>query len=103
MAPKPESRIVQQVVNALHREVGGYWIKIHGSPFQTRGIPDIIGCCEGKFFGLEIKQPGKEHTLTDYQKYNIGMIEDKGKGVAAMITTAEEAVTLVKRGIDEIY
>jgi hypothetical protein len=25
----------------------------------TSGIPDVIGCCRGVFFGIEIKAPGK--------------------------------------------
>jgi len=26
------------------------------------GLPDIVGCCNGKFFGIEVKQPGKAPT-----------------------------------------
>lgn len=29
--------------------------KVWGSMFQAAGVPDILGCCNGRFIALEIK------------------------------------------------
>ena len=45
---KPETRIVHKILAALEKEwPKSYFRKIHGSPFQHAGIPDIIGGVEG--------------------------------------------------------
>jgi hypothetical protein len=35
--------------------------KIHGSVY-TAGLPDIVGCYRGRYFGIECKQPGERPT-----------------------------------------
>jgi hypothetical protein len=60
-----------------------------------RGLPDIIGCYAGKFYGMEVKLPGKENTLTAIQQYRISEINKNG-GKAIMITSIEEALKFVK-------
>ena len=35
-------------------------IKIHGSEYMEAGTPDIIGCIKGRFFAIELKEPGKK-------------------------------------------
>lgn len=32
-----------------------YFLKVHGGWFQAAGVPDIIGCCKGQFFAIELK------------------------------------------------
>ena len=58
-----ESQITAKILSQLKR-LGGFWYKTHGGPFQVRGLPDIIGCYQGAFYGLEVKVPGRENTLT---------------------------------------
>lgn len=91
-----ETALVAKIISTLEKEVGGFWIKIHGSPFQRRGIPDILGCCEGMFFGLEVKLPGGEDTLSKYQEKTIEWINTKGKGRATMVISPKQAVKFVK-------
>jgi len=90
-----EARLVTKIIVSLEGQVGGFWIKIHGGPFQRAGIPDIIGCCEGYFFGFEVKLPGREHNLTKLQQHILKLINQAG-GCAMMITTPDQAINAVK-------
>lgn len=54
---QPETLFVEKLKDRLEAE-GGWWVKIHGGPFQAAGIPDIIGCYKGRFVGIEAKMPG---------------------------------------------
>ena len=41
--------------------IGGWWLNFHGGdPFMPRGLPDIIGCLNGRFIALEAKRPGED-------------------------------------------
>lgn len=97
---KPETTLQRKIVEALSREVGGHWMKIHGSQFQTKGIPDLLGCVAGLFFALEVKCDSSQYGASDYQLYNIKQIHDSG-GMAAVVESPEEAVALVKKHIKE--
>jgi len=95
MVMKPESRLQRRIQTALKREVGGWWTKIHGGPFQAAGIPDLIGCVEGLFFAFEVKRPhgGK---ISEIQEATIRKINRDGKGVAMVVTSPKEAVNAVR-------
>lgn len=69
MAKKSETKIKDEVHAFLVNIVGGVWYKMAGSPFQGRGIPDIIGCSpQGRFIGIELKtKVGKTSKLQDIQ------------------------------------
>lgn len=54
---KPETLLVEKMMLHLKAK-GGWWMKIHGSPFQIAGVPDIIGCYQGRFIAIEAKMPG---------------------------------------------
>ncbi len=92
---KPETVLTRRILMSL-REMGGIWEKIHGGPFQVTALPDIIGCYEGYFFGLEVKLPGKERSLTRRQALILSRIKTRGKGVSGVITSPEEAMCIVR-------
>lgn len=98
MASKPESRLQNKIRKGLEKEFSGsFFYKTHGSPYQRAGIPDLIGCVKGRFIGIEVKLPGKEHTLTELQKHTIEQINQSG-GIAFMSTSLEDAIeTIIKR------
>ena len=53
-----------------------WYFKVWGGLFQKAGIPDIVGCCNGRFIGLEIKaSTGKPSKL---QLYVIDKIKSSG-------------------------
>jgi Holliday junction resolvase len=81
MASTPESRVKKKVKEILD-QMGVY----HFSPMQNgmgrAGIPDIIGCLEGQFLGIECKA-GKG-TTTALQERELTRIQNAG-GLALVV------------------
>lgn len=94
--PPLESRIVKKILATL-RSRGGFWVKVHGSPLQIAGIPDIIGCYRGRFVAFEVKRPGGK--ATKLQAYTMMKIREAG-GVTSLIYSADDACQIIDR-IDE--
>jgi hypothetical protein len=88
-----EARLRTAIVKKLSN-YSGWWVVTHGGQFQTGGLPDIIGCYQGRFIGLEVKLPGKEYTLTERQSHRLEQINKAG-GKAAMITSTDQAMDFV--------
>jgi len=57
MSRKPESKLVEKIMEALPKD--GFFFKVHGGPFQRRGVADILGCYKGRSIAIEVKMPGK--------------------------------------------
>jgi hypothetical protein len=91
-----ESALTRKGVKALNELPHTWARKIHGGPHQRAGIPDVLGCTYGVFFGLEWKMPGKEKNVTELQKYALEGIRAAG-GHAVVVTTVDQAVKEVKR------
>jgi Holliday junction resolvase len=85
--PPLESSIVRKTFVYLNSR-GGFWVKIHGSPMQIAGLPDIIGCYRGRFVSFEVKRPGKNPTKL--QAFIMKRITAAG-GIATVIRSVEEA------------
>lgn len=95
----PETRLRIKIQKALAEAFpGSYFRKIHGNKFQNRGIPDLIGCVHGMFFGFEIKISGKK--ATPIQNVELKQIK-KANGKSAVITSPQEAVKIVSDAIYE--
>ena len=99
MATKPESRLQRRIRQRLEQEFPrSYWRKIHGGPFQQAGLADLIGCVGGLFFSFEVKRPGQEPS--EIQEIEMEHVRNAG-GVAAVIETPEEAVTIVRKVLEK--
>lgn len=98
MGRKPETRLVHKITEALeNRFPGSYFRKIHGNPFQHGGIPDLVGCVEGMFVGLEVKtDEGKSSKLQELE----GAAIITAKGIHGVVRTPEEAVLLILNGLN---
>ncbi len=98
MSTQPESRLQRRVRAALKEEwPDSWWFKVHGGPFQRAGIPDILGCLGGQFFGFETKTPeGKGPT--PIQNYEMGKIATAG-GIIAVIRRPIEVISVVRQAI----
>lgn len=91
---KPETRLVKKIKEALLEEFPkGLFLKIHGSPYQEGGIPDLLCCIDGVFFGLEAKEDDNEATPSQLDMMK--RIRLAG-GYATEIRSPEEAVDYVK-------
>jgi hypothetical protein len=88
-----ERTLRTNIVKAL-TNYSGYWTVLHQSGTQEKGLPDIIGCYAGTFYGLEVKLPGKLYTLTPRQSYVLAKIEAAG-GKSLAVTSVEQAMAFV--------
>jgi len=89
---KPETFLRDRILRALRAERPGFWFVTHGSPLQMSGLPDIVGCWNGRFVGLEVKVPGQKPT--DLQAHRLREITSAG-GIAGVVTSPEEALRLL--------
>jgi len=95
MATKPETRLTNAIRAAVQRAWPGCWLmKVHGSPMQSAGIPDLVGVIDGRFVALEVKLPDGSHRLTPLQAATIGRIRQAG-GIAFEVDSVEQAIALL--------
>ena len=71
----PEARVKKVVVQQL-KEMGAYYFYPATGGYGKSGVPDIVGCYKGMFFGIECKA-GK-NTPTPLQEKNLKDIRTAG-------------------------
>ena len=77
----PEAK-VKRVVTKHLKSIGAYYFFPATGGYGKSGVPDIVGCFRGKFFGLECKA-GKNKP-TPLQEKNLQEIADC-KGIALVV------------------
>lgn len=88
-----ESDIVKAIMHYLRTLPLCFCWKEHGGMYGTAGIPDIIACINGDFYGFEVKTPvGKP---TELQKAAIRKIEAAG-GVAVVVRSVEDVQVVLR-------
>lgn len=92
--PWSEAAIVRRVVAAL-RARGAWAEKIHGSPYQRAGLPDVDCVYRGRAVKLEVKRPGERPTRVQLRV--LGELQAAG-AVTAVVTSDVEALLI----LDEI-
>lgn len=91
-----EEAIVKKIRKALQGSVGGFWFKVHGGPFQMAGLPDLLGCVQGRFIGIEVKRPSRMTNVSPIQQRMIQKINLNG-GLAFVSCDPDTAVEEVNR------
>lgn len=93
MAMTPESAVKKRVVAKL-KAAGMYFFYPVTGGYGSSGVPDIVGCLNGRFVGIECKA-GKNKP-TALQELNLTQIDAAG-GVALVINeeTADIVVDLI--------
>lgn len=87
-----ESDIVKAIIKYLKTVPGCFCWKEHGGMYGTAGIPDIIACINGLFFGFEVKtEDGKP---TKLQEATIRKILAAG-GTALVVRSVDEVRTVI--------
>ena len=81
MALTPEAKVKKVVVKQL-KELGAYYFYPVTGGYGGSGVPDIIGCYGGRFFGIECKA-GKNKP-TPLQEKNLTDISNNG-GIAVVV------------------
>lgn len=93
-----EAKIQKEILAYLRKEVGGFWWKDAAGPYQQKGIPDIVGCHEGRFFGFEVKRP-LVGELSAIQRHTLAAINAAG-GTAYVVTSVEDVRQVFERQED---
>jgi len=94
MALTPEVK-VKRVVVAQLKELGAYYFYPISGGFGASGVPDIVGCYKGKFYGIECKA-GKNKP-TPLQLKNLTLITLAG-GIASVVN--EDNMRSIKQILD---
>lgn len=92
MASTLEAPITKKIMKTL-KAMGAFCYKTHGAADSQRGLPDIVCCYQGRFFGLEVKRPGRQ--ATPLQAHTLEQIKLAG-GVAGVVHSVEEALQLLQ-------
>jgi Holliday junction resolvase len=77
----PEKKVKNLVVKQL-KELGAYYFFPATGGYGRSGVPDVVGCWNGRFFAIECKA-GK-NTTTALQEFEIKKIREVG-GVAWVV------------------
>ena len=92
-----ESVIVRSILRYLKTVPHCFYWKAHGGMYGTAGIPDIIACIDGRFFGFEVKTPkGKP---TKLQEAVIRRIRTAG-GTAAVVRSVDYVKNIIENSRD---
>ena len=73
MKETPFKNKVEEYLKSIHAWYIKYWA---GSKFTKEGIPDILACINGNFYGIELKGNGGSPTLL--QIMNLAKIHEAG-------------------------
>ena len=88
-----EADIVRSIQRYLKTVPRCFFCKEHGGMYGTAGIPDIIACINGRFFGFEVKTAtGK---TTGLQDAAIRKINEAG-GTAVVVRSVAEVKTVLE-------
>ena len=99
MAVKTETPL-QERIQTLIRQKGGYVVKQHGDMISEPGIPDLLVCYRGIFLGIEVKV--NNNTPSKHQGIHCRKIWNAG-GIAAIVRSVDEVYNLllfINRGIE---
>ena len=84
---------IQKKIKTLMEKEGAYLIKTIAT--SNAGVPDIVGCYRGSFFGIEVKHPDRKHNVSKLQQHNIDKINDAG-GLAIVAWDVSHAKQLLE-------
>jgi Holliday junction resolvase len=97
VADTPEVKVKKKVVAILKEYRAYYFYPVTGG-YGGSGVPDIVGCYRGTFFGIECKAGNNKPTAL--QQKNLDNIKAMG-GVALVINEDTlEDVRIMFQGID---
>lgn len=85
----PEAKVKKVVVQQL-KDIGAYYFYPVTGGYGRSGVPDIVGCYQGLFFGIECKA-GKNKP-TPLQEKNLKEISEAG-GLALVINEENMRMT----------
>ena len=103
-----ETTVVNNIKKALTEKYPFAVVyKIHGSPHQETGIPDLVCCISGRFIALEVKHQKQGESIEHAkgrasvrQVYQIERIRKAG-GISEVVLTPEEALEVIAQTLEQ--
>ena len=91
-----ESRLSRDIRRAIEGEYGHevFIFKVWGSGHMMVGLPDLVGCLRGKFFGLEVKHPETRGSTSASQEF-VGVRIAAAGGLWRVVTSPREALSVL--------
>jgi hypothetical protein len=89
----PENKVKNACKKELKKRKIWFYMPVQNG-MGVVGIPDIIGCWNGWFVGIETKAPGKLANVTPNQKNRLNEIEAAG-GLALVIDNVEVLIQIL--------
>jgi Holliday junction resolvase len=98
MVMTPEAKVKKQVTRQLD-DIGAYYFYPVTGGYGRSGVPDIVGCYKGSFFGIECKAgknkptPLQDINLKEIRKaggMDMVVNEDNVGGVSSSLTSWAE-------------
>ena len=96
MAMTPEAKVKKKVVAVL-KDLGAYYFYPVTGGYGRSGVPDIVGCYQGAFFGIECKAGSNKPT--PLQQLALDSISEQG-GLALVVN--EDNIDEVARSLNTI-
>jgi len=96
MAMTPEAKVKKKVVAVL-KDLGAYYFYSVTGGYGRSGVPDIVGCYQGTFFGIECKAGSNKPT--PLQQLALDSISEQG-GLALVVN--EDNIDEVARSLNTI-
>jgi len=92
-----ESVLSKRIAAELKKQLGFdlFVFKVWGSAHMMAGLPDLIGCYRGRFFGLEVKHPETRSNQSERQLLVQGWIR-QAVGLSEVVTSPKEAVDALR-------
>lgn len=101
MANTPESRVKNKVKKALD-DLGAYYCFPVTGGFGNSGVPDILACVEGHFFGIECKAGNNAPTALQ-EKHLSNINESKGSAFVVDETNADNVKHIIIAKLGEFH
>ena len=103
MAQTPEGKVKDKVKRLFKKyEKQGLYIWYFmppGGPYGRAGVPDIIACVEGKFFGIECKAGKNKPTALQQMELDaIGQC----KGISMIVNDSDGGMDELKYQLDNV-
>tara|TARA_R110000824_G_scaffold706_5_gene4385 strand:+ start:3130 stop:3444 length:315 start_codon:yes stop_codon:yes gene_type:complete len=92
----PEAKVKKKVGQSL-KMLGAYYFYPVTGGYGKSGVPDIVGCYEGRFFGIECKAGGNKPT--PLQEKNLSDIKSN-RGISLVINETNVADVLYYIGTE---
>src|SRR5690625_5485119 len=97
MNPTNESGLVKKIIREVKKRYPKSFImKVHGSPVQMAGVPDLLVCLDGYLYAFEVKfqRPGESAAhaygrVSTIQQAQIDALNESGATAVAVLTVDE--------------